>query len=132
MSLPDGPLTKGKAPEPRTRSEATQPLTEEEIVQAAKLRTQSTPETQPEEPVKVSTNKKKPWRRNVDISTDDLMVLTVKKTLNLPLELELRLEFIREKKRKGMARKAPFSALQIEALDRYTRDELEQLGYDVD
>lgn len=83
------------------------------------------PEPQPAE-------NKQPWHSNTSMSEEELMYVKQKKSYDIPIELLLRLEFLRSnEKPKAFGQKIYESAQLIEALDEYTAKRLEALGHSV-
>lgn len=75
---------------------------------------------------------KYPWRDRTTMSEDELMYVKQKKSYDLPVELLLRLEYLRQhEKPKAFGQKIYESNQLAEALDEYTTRRLKALGFSV-
>lgn len=114
-------------------------LLQKQLIDSAPLQTSPAKQTNPEheDPVEqvkeLSYKEKFPWRENTDMSAADLMSVRKKKSVDIPAELDLRLEYIKGKRKpKGFGERITVTSIMIEYLDKCTRAELKKLGFEVD
>lgn len=75
----------------------------------------------------------KPWREGINLTSDELKTITEKVSMNMPLELLLRLDYIlqHDKKNRILGKKLNKTTMYIEAIDKYTETKLKKMGFDV-
>lgn len=75
----------------------------------------------------------KPWREGINLTGDELKTITEKVSMNMPLELLLRLDYIlqHDKKNRILGKKLNKTTMYIEAIDKYTETKLKKMGFDV-
>lgn len=75
----------------------------------------------------------KPWREGINLTSDELKTITEKVSMNMPLELLLRLDYIlqHDKKNRILGKKLNKMTMYIEAIDKYTETKLKKMGFDV-
>ncbi|MEB5477851.1 hypothetical protein [Acinetobacter pollinis] len=74
----------------------------------------------------------KPWREGINLTGDELKTITEKVSMNMPLELLLRLDYIlqHDKKNRILGKKLNKTTMYIEAIDKYTETKLKKMGFD--
>ena len=96
--------------------------TPEEVIQSAPLR--NTDDTKQEE-----TEQPKPWRVGTSMSEDELMLLTEKTSINLPLEASLLVNYlVADKRVGGLGRKYTKTNFIVDAIMEKAKRELKKKG----
>ena len=76
--------------------------TQDELIAEAKLKTNQSEQTNPEQEPKVQElHDAKPWRIGTNMSEDELMLLTEKISINLPIEASLLVNYLVADQRVG-------------------------------
>lgn len=121
-----GSLPSRNKPQQTQSAENNHELAQKKIISEAPLHTAPEQQTNPVE-------NKKPWRDGMNLSGDELKSLTEKVSMNMPLELLLRLEYIlqHDKKNRILGKKLNKTTMYIEAIDKYTETKLKKMGFDV-
>lgn len=98
---------------------------QKKIINDAPLHTVIDQQTNPE-----MADIKKPWREGINLTGDELKTLTEKVSMNIPLELILRLDYIlhHDKKNRILGKKLNKTTMYIEAIDKYTESKLKKMG----
>lgn len=102
--------------------------TQQKIINEAPLHTASEQQTNP------SLNQgNKPWRNGINLTADELKTITEKVSMNMPLELLMRLDYIlqHDKKNRILGKKLNKTTMYIEAVDKYTETKLKKMGFDL-
>ncbi|ENV46222.1 hypothetical protein P255_02997 [Acinetobacter brisouii CIP 110357] len=120
--------------EESVKSELTEAEKEQQrIINGAPLHTALAEQTNPNSIELEEVEEVKPWREGTPLTADELKAITEKVSMNLPLELLMRLDFIlqHDKKNRLLGKKINKTTLFTEALDQYTKSKLKKLGFDV-
>ncbi|MBF7690855.1 hypothetical protein [Acinetobacter pollinis] len=101
---------------------------QKKIINDAPLHTSLEEQTNPKEDIP-----QKPWRDGINLTGDELKTITEKVSMNMPLELLLRLDYIlqHDKKNRILGKKLNKTTMYIEAIDKYTETKLKKMGFDV-
>lgn len=101
---------------------------QKKIINDAPLHTVAEEQTNPKAEIV-----QKPWREGINLTGDELKTLTEKVSMNMPLELLLRLDYIlqHDKKNRILGKKLNKTTMYIEAIDKYTETKLKKMGLDV-
>lgn len=104
-------------PAPRQAATGEQDQTPEQVINDAPLQTLSAEQTNPVENVK-------PWRIGTNMSEDELMLLTEKISINLPIEASLLVNYlVADQRVGGLGRKYTKTNFIVEAImDKAKRD----------